>query len=409
MPSTIHFISTDLRGSTRCISAADGKPAAWFDYGPCGDSLDTQTSGDANLAARLTRRFTGQAFDAETALYHYGARLYDDQRAGFVSADPAHLAPSPYAYCANDPVDHVDPDGRAPHWVVYFNGWFLILDEHNVVKAIFGDSDSALKDDSTITAIDEYLSDTQIDIFTTPPILRQQLAELADSAKRRLARIRSRPSGVSAVVNAALDLVKKRGVRVWIQGGLYRGLRRKAQREQLPVFQSRRQVKLPTTVNPPSQLEPRPRDTYRYWETALRRKDEHKDKVKSRSLSYIFRRPPLNPAKYTVNVEYWYSIFLDNLDNPALQPDPRLYLFLRRGGLPADLDPQDRARIDAHIKAVDAQLPSNTTAVTSPTAHDVDDDETHESQTEEESEHIVPAKPGGEKPYMPSDDDTESL
>ena len=47
--------------------------------------------------------------------YDYGARNYDAFLPGFTTIDPMcekyyHI--SPYVYCLNNPVKHIDPDGR---------------------------------------------------------------------------------------------------------------------------------------------------------------------------------------------------------------------------------------------------------------------------------------------------------
>lgn len=126
------YTGTDLRGSLRVACDAQGKPVAWFDYDPFGRTPGEEAStGDAALAARLTRRYTGQGFESESALYDYGARRYDTDLARFVSPDPAHEAPSPYVYCANDPVDHVDPDGSLLIRAILYKGWLLIQYEHD--------------------------------------------------------------------------------------------------------------------------------------------------------------------------------------------------------------------------------------------------------------------------------------
>ena len=47
----------------------------------------------------------------------FGARLYDDRICRWTSQDPLaakYPAFSPYAYCAGDPVNFVDPDGNNP-------------------------------------------------------------------------------------------------------------------------------------------------------------------------------------------------------------------------------------------------------------------------------------------------------
>ena len=62
--------------------------------------------------------YTGQIRDQSTGLYYYNARFYDPENGRFVSQDSYrgeqdepgtwHL----YAYCANDPVNFVDPSGH---------------------------------------------------------------------------------------------------------------------------------------------------------------------------------------------------------------------------------------------------------------------------------------------------------
>ena len=47
------------------------------------------------------------------AYYRIGARYYDSDLGMWISADPARQFPSPYEYGGNNPIGHVDPDGRA--------------------------------------------------------------------------------------------------------------------------------------------------------------------------------------------------------------------------------------------------------------------------------------------------------
>jgi RHS repeat-associated protein len=73
--------------------------------------------------------FTGKERDADTGLYHFGARAYDPKLGLFLSPDPAVLANpalaiedpqllNVYAYARNNPTTHVDQDGRLPHIVI---------------------------------------------------------------------------------------------------------------------------------------------------------------------------------------------------------------------------------------------------------------------------------------------------
>ena len=64
-------------------------------------------------------RYTGKEIDPETNLYYYVARYYDPMMGRFITADsivsdiydPQDL--NRYAYCRNNPMKYVDPDGHA--------------------------------------------------------------------------------------------------------------------------------------------------------------------------------------------------------------------------------------------------------------------------------------------------------
>ena len=60
--------------------------------------------------------FTGKEKDSETGFYYFGARYYDPSLSGlFISVDPMadkYPSLSPYAYCAWNPVNLVDPEGK---------------------------------------------------------------------------------------------------------------------------------------------------------------------------------------------------------------------------------------------------------------------------------------------------------
>lgn len=122
MPMITLLVSTDVRASVCVVSNTGARPQAWFGYDPFGHALAEQGAREHELPARLTRRYTGQRFEGECGIYDYRARLYDVALARFVAADSAHQATSPYAYCANDPVDHVDVDGAMFELIIYFPG-----------------------------------------------------------------------------------------------------------------------------------------------------------------------------------------------------------------------------------------------------------------------------------------------
>ena len=60
-------------------------------------------------------KFNGKELDAETGLYYYGARYYDPKLSGWLSLDPLaedYPSMSPYAYCTNNPIKYIDPNGK---------------------------------------------------------------------------------------------------------------------------------------------------------------------------------------------------------------------------------------------------------------------------------------------------------
>ena len=107
------YYITDHLGSTRAVTDTLGNVLATFDYTPYGELL----AATDNTTAGTDYLFTGkenQAKQGAGELYDSQARFMDTE-GRFLSIDPLaekfyHL--SPYTYCAGDPVNLVDPDGR---------------------------------------------------------------------------------------------------------------------------------------------------------------------------------------------------------------------------------------------------------------------------------------------------------
>ena len=108
-----YLYNKDIRESTTSLTAADGSAAATYEYDDFGGT--TVTSG-ADLDNEIC--YTGQIYDQSSGLYYYNARFYDPENARFLTQDTyrgeneqpdtLHL----YAYCANNPINYVDPSGH---------------------------------------------------------------------------------------------------------------------------------------------------------------------------------------------------------------------------------------------------------------------------------------------------------
>ena len=133
-------IVSDYRGSTRVVLSAAGgslqKSVQQLngDYPSGALVADYQTShlGGKSSADIQTRKFTGKELDRMHGLdwHDFGARRYDAAAVFFTSPDPLsekyyHI--NPYVYCAGNPVNLIDPDGRNP--IYNTDGDFLGTDD----------------------------------------------------------------------------------------------------------------------------------------------------------------------------------------------------------------------------------------------------------------------------------------
>jgi RHS repeat-associated protein len=104
---------TDQLGSIVRQTDSNGDVTATVAYDAYGDAT---LSGSSSLPAM----FTGKEWDDSTGLYYFGARYYDPVSGRFISADDRTGGPlasrdvmNPYAYCLNNPINHVDPSGHS--------------------------------------------------------------------------------------------------------------------------------------------------------------------------------------------------------------------------------------------------------------------------------------------------------
>ncbi|MGI6292743.1 MAG: RHS repeat-associated core domain-containing protein [Bacteroidales bacterium] len=74
------------------------------------------TYNEINLYLEEYYAFNAKELDEESGMYYFEARYYSDEDIVFRGRDPLfekYPFMSPYAYCANNPIIRIDPDGRA--------------------------------------------------------------------------------------------------------------------------------------------------------------------------------------------------------------------------------------------------------------------------------------------------------
>ncbi|MBO5412034.1 MAG: hypothetical protein J6A38_02990, partial [Clostridia bacterium] len=123
----IYLYRKDAQGNIIAILDDTGKVVVRYAYNAWGGhSIEVVDSDCADIAYKNPFRYRGYYYDAETGLYYLHARYYDPTTGRFISPDGIeYLDPESinglnlYAYCGNDPVNRIDPNGNKWwHWVV---------------------------------------------------------------------------------------------------------------------------------------------------------------------------------------------------------------------------------------------------------------------------------------------------
>ena len=117
-----YFYVNDHEGNVRLVTNASGTPLQVNHYDPFGNELDMSASSSpvgsspvlTGTATVNLYKYGGKEWDEKMTLYDFSARMYDPALHRFTTMDPLaekYYSISPYAYCAGNPVNLVDPDG----------------------------------------------------------------------------------------------------------------------------------------------------------------------------------------------------------------------------------------------------------------------------------------------------------
>lgn len=168
-----HFYVNDHLGSNRLVVCEPMSSQA-VNYYPFG-----MANGDHRAADYQSYKYTGKELDMNQGLnlYDYGARYYDPGTGRFTSMDPLaekYYSISPYAYCANNPMKYIDPDGKKIVVGSMF-GRFLAYLGFNTFEFKVEKQIAQLKSmDSELKTTIEYLQNSEMTVRIHPiSILRE--------------------------------------------------------------------------------------------------------------------------------------------------------------------------------------------------------------------------------------------
>jgi len=114
---TYYYYTSDQVNSTRIVTDGNGNVVYSVAYDPYGGIQ--KTWGTPTYTPAL--KFSGKERDQESGLDYFGARYYNGAHYRFLSVDPSinklRAVSNPqlwnlYAFCGNNPVTYLDPDGR---------------------------------------------------------------------------------------------------------------------------------------------------------------------------------------------------------------------------------------------------------------------------------------------------------
>ena len=117
-PTCWNYYFTDHLGSTSMVVDSNDSIKETVNYYPFGSEM--RMAAPAQLTNNLGHpfRFTGKELDRQNGMnmYDFGARWYDVAGVPmWTSVDPLcekYYSISPYAYCGNNPMNAIDPDGK---------------------------------------------------------------------------------------------------------------------------------------------------------------------------------------------------------------------------------------------------------------------------------------------------------
>ena len=115
-----YWFVKNLQGDVLALKDKDGFETVRYVYDAWGNVTVQRDRSGVDLADINPFRYRGYLYDYEFGLYYLQSRYYDPELCRFVNADEAaylgasgtNLGYNLFAYCENDPITNIDPDGH---------------------------------------------------------------------------------------------------------------------------------------------------------------------------------------------------------------------------------------------------------------------------------------------------------
>ena len=113
-----YYYVTNMQGDIIELVAGDGTIVVSYKYDAWGNIIGTPFDiSNVDLANKNPYRYRGYRYDNETGFYYLQSRYYNPEIGRFISADSLMgtkgeiLSHNLYAYCGNNPIMNIDPNG----------------------------------------------------------------------------------------------------------------------------------------------------------------------------------------------------------------------------------------------------------------------------------------------------------
>ncbi|MGE5398715.1 MAG: DNRLRE domain-containing protein [Chitinophagales bacterium] len=148
--SATYYYHYNAHGDVVQLTDQSGNVVASYTYDAWGNILNSSGA----MANSNPYRYAGYRYDNETGLYYLMDRYYNPDLGRFISreADPDQATVNAYAYCQNNPVNAIDPDGNFI-WFVVLGAYYAwcVYDSYKDVQTLASPSSS--KTDKALAAV----------------------------------------------------------------------------------------------------------------------------------------------------------------------------------------------------------------------------------------------------------------